>query len=77
MNPRQPSASILVKALVQPGLAEARRDGPDRRTLQLHPLPRGQALLRKVPGPMTGGCPRRWPRSTAGPCRACKPTWLG
>lgn len=57
MNVRQPTASILVKALVQQGLVEARRDGPDRRTLQLHPLPRGQALLRKVPGPMTGVLP--------------------
>jgi DNA-binding MarR family transcriptional regulator len=57
MNVRQPTASILVKALVQQGLAEARREGPDRRALQLHTLPQGRALLRRVPGPRTGVLP--------------------
>ncbi len=57
MDIRQPTASIFVKALVGQGLVDARRDGPDRRTVQLHVLPRGLALLRRVPGPYQGVLP--------------------
>lgn len=57
MNVRQPTASILVRALVQKGLVQARRDGKDRRAIQLHAQPAGDALLRRVPGPKTGVLP--------------------
>ena len=57
LNVRQPTASILVKNLVQQGLVEARRSEHDRRALCLHVCPEGRALLRRVPGPHGGVLP--------------------
>ena len=57
MSVRQPTASNLVKGLVTQGLIETRREGPDRRAVQLHILPAGRRLLRRVPGPFAGVLP--------------------
>lgn len=57
LNVRQPTASNLVKGLIQQGLIEARRDGPDRRAVQLHVRAEGRKVLRRVPGPFTGVLP--------------------
>lgn len=57
MSVRQPTASNLVKALAQQALIEPRRDGPDRRAVQLRILPAGHRLLRRVPGPFAGVLP--------------------
>lgn len=57
LNVRQPTASYLVKELAQHGLIEARRDGPDRRAVQLHVLPEAKRVLRRVPGPFAGVLP--------------------
>jgi MarR family transcriptional regulator, organic hydroperoxide resistance regulator len=57
MNVRQPTASILVKALVQNGLLEARRESRDRRARQLRILAPGRDLLERVPGPVAGVLP--------------------
>lgn len=54
LDVRQPTASNLVKSLVQQGLVEARREGSDRRTVQLHALPAARQLLRRTPGPAAG-----------------------
>ncbi|MCU0774717.1 MAG: MarR family winged helix-turn-helix transcriptional regulator [Ideonella sp.] len=57
MDVRQPTASNLVRSLVRSGLIEVRRDGSDRRSVQLHLLPEGHRLLRRVPGPYRGVLP--------------------
>lgn len=57
MSVRQPTASNLVKGLVLQALIETRRDGPDRRAVQMHILPAGRRLLRRVPGPFSGVLP--------------------
>jgi DNA-binding MarR family transcriptional regulator len=57
MSVRQPTASNLVKNLAQQGLIEVRREGPDRRAVQLHVLPEGRRLLRRAPGPFAGVLP--------------------
>lgn len=57
MSVRQPTASNLVKNLAQQGLIEVRREGPDRRAVQLHVLPDGRRLLRRAPGPFAGVLP--------------------
>jgi len=57
LNIRQPTASNLVKGLSRLELIEARRDGPDRRAVQLHALPEARRLLRRTPGPYTGVLP--------------------
>jgi DNA-binding MarR family transcriptional regulator len=57
MSVRQPTASNLVKSLAQQGLIEVRREGPDRRAVQLHMLPGGRRLLRRAPGPFAGVLP--------------------
>jgi DNA-binding MarR family transcriptional regulator len=57
MSVRQPTASNLVKSLAQQGLIEVRREGPDRRAVQLHILPDGRRLLRRAPGPFAGVLP--------------------
>lgn len=57
MSIRQPTASNLVKNLSLQGLVEVRRDGPDRRAVQLHILPEGRKLLRRAPGPFAGVLP--------------------
>lgn len=57
LNVRQPTASNLVRNLAQQGLIEVRRDGPDRRAVQLHVLPEGRKVLRRAPGPAAGVLP--------------------
>ncbi len=57
MSVRQPTASNLVKSLAQQGLIDVRREGPDRRTVQLHIQPEGRRLLRRAPGPFSGVLP--------------------
>ncbi len=57
LNVRQPTASNLVKSLIQHGLIDARREGPDRRAVQLHPQPEARRILRRVPGPFAGVLP--------------------
>jgi MarR family transcriptional regulator, organic hydroperoxide resistance regulator len=53
----QPTASYLVRSLSQQGFVEARRDGPDKRTVQLHTTPNGRKMLRQAPGPFAGVLP--------------------
>ena len=57
LNIRQPTASNLVKGLIEQGLVEARRGLPDRRAVQLHALAPGRAVLRRPPGPFAGVLP--------------------
>lgn len=57
LNIRQPTASNLVKGLIHQELIEARREGPDRRAVQLYAQPEGRRVLRKTPGPFTGVLP--------------------
>jgi DNA-binding MarR family transcriptional regulator len=57
LSVRQPTASNLVKSLSQQGLIEVRREGADRRAVQLHILPAGRGVLRRVPGPFAGVLP--------------------
>lgn len=58
MDVRQPTASLFVKALVRQRFIEVRRDGADRRTVQLHVTPEGREVLLKTPGPFTGVLPQ-------------------
>lgn len=57
MDVRQPTASIFVKALAQQQLIEVRRNGQDRRAVQLRALAKGRHMLSKTPGPFTGVLP--------------------
>lgn len=57
LSVRQPTASNLVKSLASQGLVEVRREGSDRRAVQLHVLPPGRAVLRRAPGPFAGVLP--------------------
>jgi DNA-binding MarR family transcriptional regulator len=57
MDIHQTTASNLVKALLALELIGAGKDGPDKRTVQLHALPAGIKLLRKAPGPFHGVLP--------------------
>jgi DNA-binding MarR family transcriptional regulator len=58
MDVRQPTASNLVKSLADQGLLQVRKEGPDRRAVQLHVLPPGLDVLRRAPGPFTGLLPQ-------------------
>jgi DNA-binding MarR family transcriptional regulator len=58
MDVHQSTASNLVRTLLEQELVEVRRNGPDRRTVQLHVLPAGAKLLRRAPGPFTGVLPQ-------------------
>ena len=58
LDVRQPTASNLVKALSQQSLVDVRREGPDRRAVQLYLLPEGRKVLRRAPGPFTGVLPQ-------------------
>lgn len=58
MDVRQPTASNLVKALAGQSMLEVRKDGPDRRAVQLHILPAGLDVLRRAPGPFSGVLPQ-------------------
>jgi DNA-binding MarR family transcriptional regulator len=57
LNVRQPTASSVVRNLALQGLIEARREGPDRRSVQLHATAAGGELLRRAPGPHAGLLP--------------------
>jgi len=58
MDVHQSTASNLVKTLLERKLVEARKEGVDRRTVQLHLLPPGAKVLRRAPGPFTGVLPQ-------------------
>jgi DNA-binding MarR family transcriptional regulator len=58
LNIRQPTASNLVKSLARQSLIEVRREGPDRRTVQLHPTAEARRVLRRTPGPFAGVLPQ-------------------
>lgn len=57
MDVHQTTASNLVKGLVEIALLEARRDGSDRRAVQLHLLPAARKVLQRAPGPFAGVLP--------------------
>jgi DNA-binding MarR family transcriptional regulator len=57
MDIHQSTASNLVRSLVEKGLLEVRREGTDRRAVQLHLLPAATRLLKRVPGPFEGVLP--------------------
>lgn len=58
MDVRQPTASNLVKALVDQGLIELRKEGADRRAVQLYLRPGGAEVLLRAPGPFSGVLPQ-------------------
>ncbi|MFG6428386.1 MarR family winged helix-turn-helix transcriptional regulator [Roseateles sp. LYH14W] len=58
MHIHQSTASNLVKALIERELIVAAKDGPDKRTVQLHLLPAGRKVLKRVPGPFSGVLPQ-------------------
>jgi DNA-binding MarR family transcriptional regulator len=53
----QSTASNLIKALTERGLATAVREGLDRRSVALRLLPAGQAVLKRAPMPFAGVLP--------------------
>jgi DNA-binding MarR family transcriptional regulator len=53
----QSTASNLIKSLVERNYVAARREGADRRSVALHPLPDGLAVLRNAPLPFAGVLP--------------------
>jgi DNA-binding MarR family transcriptional regulator len=57
MDVRQPTASNLVKSLVDQDFVEVRKDARDRRAVKLHLRPAGARVLRRAPGPFTGVLP--------------------
>jgi len=57
LSVRQPTASNLVKSLAAQGLVAVRREGTDRRAVQLHMLPEGNKVLKRAPGPFAGVLP--------------------
>ncbi len=57
MDVRQPTASILARALVQQGLVLSQRESDDRRATQLQVTPAGRSLLDRAPGPFAGVLP--------------------
>jgi DNA-binding MarR family transcriptional regulator len=57
MDIHQSTASNLVKALTEKSLVELRKEGADRRSVQLYLLPEGAKALRKAPGPFAGVLP--------------------
>ena len=58
MDVRQPTASNLVKALVAQGHVEVRKEGSDKRAVQLYVLAPGVRVLRRAPGPFHGVLPQ-------------------
>lgn len=57
MDVRQPTASNLVKSLVDQNLIEVRKSERDRRAVQLHLRAGGNRVLRRAPGPFAGVLP--------------------
>lgn len=58
MDVHQSTASNLVRTLLERGMVEARKNGTDRRTVQLHLLAAGSRVLRRAPGPFAGVLPQ-------------------
>jgi MarR family transcriptional regulator, organic hydroperoxide resistance regulator len=57
MDVHQSTASNLVRGLLARGLISSTQRPEDRRSVALRILPAGRAVLRKVPGPVTGILP--------------------
>lgn len=57
MDIHQSTASNLLKPLLENGMIVATRAQTDRRSVQLKITPRGLAVLKKAPGPVTGVLP--------------------
>jgi DNA-binding MarR family transcriptional regulator len=57
LDVKQPTASNLVKALLEQDLIEVRKSGRDGRAVMLHIRPAGTGVLRRAPGPFTGVLP--------------------
>lgn len=57
MDIHQSTASNLLKSLIEGGMVTASRSTEDARALKLRITARGQAVLRKAPGPATGVLP--------------------
>lgn len=58
LDVRQPTASNLVRSLTEQSLVVVRKEGQDRRQVQLHVLPAGLQVLRRAPKPFTGVLPQ-------------------
>lgn len=58
MDVHQSTASNLVRSLVERGLVQAAKQGPDRRAVQLRLLPAGETVLGQAPGPLSGVLPQ-------------------
>jgi DNA-binding MarR family transcriptional regulator len=58
MDVHQSTASNLVRQLLKRGLMRSDRSTLDRRAVEMHLTPEGQALLAQVPGPHEGVLPR-------------------
>ena len=58
MDVHQSTASNLVKSLIAQELVVAKKNGSDRRTVQLHIMPAGSRVLRRAPGPFSGVLPQ-------------------
>ncbi len=58
MDVRQPTASNLVKSLLDQGHIESRKEGADRRAVQLYLQPSGAEVLQRTPGPFSGVLPQ-------------------
>ncbi len=57
MDVNPSTASNLVKLLTERGMVAGRKEGVDRRAVQLHVLPAGTRALRRAPGPFSGVLP--------------------
>jgi DNA-binding MarR family transcriptional regulator len=53
----QTTASNLVRGLVNLEMVSVKKEGVDRRTVQLHLLPAGVKILKKAPAPFSGVLP--------------------
>lgn len=58
MDVRQPTASNLVRTLVEQDMIDVRKDARDRRAVQLHLRPGGMRVLRRAPQPFSGVLPQ-------------------
>ena len=61
----QTTASNLVRGLVRLEMVEVRKNGLDRRTVQLHLLPAGAKIMKKAPAPFSGVLPHALERLDA------------
>jgi DNA-binding MarR family transcriptional regulator len=57
MDVRQPTASNLVRSLAEQGCIDVRKEGPDKRAVQLYIKAAGRKLLQRTPGPFSGVLP--------------------